>query len=921
VEWVDAASSPFYLGQTAEGNTADYGNGNGVAHTSLASLLSLTGVKASTEVVSMAMTNHNHTNTNEQQSSSSSGHSHTQGSTANTNTNINNNGTALLCRARACASLKSAVEVVGTMYAGLSAKNAEQRIARQLMSQVNSKEVKDLLASAKEAQQQQQALIQTAATDTTSSGTTDATAPTPSMSNTTDTSEDDTAWKTTTNTTTSSSYSASAHPPGSIMTLTQNLSVTRKAADGYDVFVQRLRSPEAAELVQGMKYFVTSLERTIQLHVNEITSKAECQQANNAKVGGGGGANGSTATSGHSFLPLQRAGSMNKQKLVQGLTQFVASSWDSNKRGVAGGSSTEPEIRLYDSSVSEPPPEHTNNTVRNVEKNKNPSLHRQQHPPPPEKDLFSLHKKEEYSSVCHEAASSIQSFVQKHTASLKTHLLWQNDSPDEFELQAKIAMETFLFQKFHQTLWDLTEDGASDEEMADQLESLQFITWKHLDIKCLLSNNAAMSNNASLPVVPPKCTTVAGEENEASSSSNTKDEPTTDTKTDTDTNVHVNAVEAAKQQQQQQHPSSDKALERMIPVPSDQWSIPVNALRFLNAQWSPTSKLVLIMKAYRGVSAALCTAMPPGELPGADDTLPTLILALLHAQPIHIVSNLAFIQSFARPDLLRGEPGYVLTSLISALQFLRELKDASSLTICPDAFAEGLRQCQASLKAKRGKTTTNNTNMNSSSGGASIRSKLDEYNDEEETSDYLAEDNDGTDKASSSRRRPVSVLELRQARLNGEEVCLEWAAKWQQDRAAAAGLSSDNPLVLHSPGSTGSMGGAFLTTKTKKSQSSDSFGSMLSASAGGGNGGIGIGNGSTHTHTPRNYSYLGVPPEDVRVVDVPILLEEYHELVRFCESLLNTRNSELVAEQKRQKKALRDKLERSAAAANLELRG
>jgi len=689
VEWVDDAACPF--------NMSDE---EGEASWNIEQILLSSGSKAPSDIINMALIDgKNCSDTNcdfESLTESSIGE-----------------GSILLRRARACATVKSAVDIVYKMYEGLSAIEMEERVAKQLIVQVNSKEAKCLLASS--------------SSD-------------PSM------------------TAKLSTSALSAHPK--IMALTQNLSVARKAAEGYEVFIQRLRSPESAEIVQGMKHFVTSLESSIQSKFNEVTPPNASEVPPRGK------------------------------NLVQGLTHFVLA-WES-KRNAHNKSSKSSEA---------------GETV------------------PIEYDAIS----NQYPELCEEVTSSIQIYLDKTTETLRTHVLWIGDSEDEFELQAKIAMETFLFQKFHNFLWQLIVDDESDQEMECKLESLQFITWKHLDIKCLADNT-------------------------------------------------ISNLDESKGRDKSEF-DRDLALERILPVPSDKWTIPINALRFLDAQWSPTSKLVLIMKAYRGVTNALCSVMPEGELPGADDTLPTLILALLHAKPRKIVSNLAFIQTFARPDLLRGEPGYVLTSLLSALHFLRDLNDASALSISADSFAEGLKRCQSEIARKSASKRTK--------GPLSSREDNQDYRSKSEI-DGNNLDNAGSQVNQQQSNRLIATLkssDIHSARNLGEEISLEWARKWQLKNTQLSETLTDSKLHLPQISSSSNL--------PKLEQLPIGF--------------------------SRSYSYLGVQTEDIRVADIPSLLDEYQELVRFCESLLTTRNAEIVAEHKRKMRELRYHLEIQAAAADLQL--
>ena len=127
--------------------------------------------------------------------------------------------------------------------------------------------------------------------------------------------------------------------------------------------------------------------------------------------------------------------------------------------------------------------------------------------------------------------------------------------------------------------------------------------------------------------------------------------------------------------------------------------------------------------------------------------------------------------------------------------------------------------------------------------------------------------------------------DIHSARNLGEEISLEWARKWQLKNTQLSETLTDSKLHLPQISSSSNL--------PKLEQLPIGF--------------------------SRSYSYLGVQTEDIRVADIPSLLDEYQELVRFCESLLTTRNAEIVAEHKRKMRELRYHLEIQAAAADLQL--
>jgi len=47
------------------------------------------------------------------------------------------------------------------------------------------------------------------------------------------------------------------------------------------------------------------------------------------------------------------------------------------------------------------------------------------------------------------------------------------------------ALEMFIFRKCHERTWELALDAKKDEAVTERLDSLQFLNFDHLDIKCL----------------------------------------------------------------------------------------------------------------------------------------------------------------------------------------------------------------------------------------------------------------------------------------------------------------------------------------------------------------------------------------------------------------------------------------------------
>jgi len=249
----------------------------------------------------------------------------------------------------------------------------------------------------------------------------------------------------------------------------------------------------------------------------------------------------------------------------------------------------------------------------------------------------------------------------------------------------------------------------------------------------------------------------------------------------------------------------------------------VSLLISMQSFFSPYEKLQLIFKCYHNVNEAI-TLSQNGKPPSADDVLPALIMTVLLGQPKHLVSNLRMIEVHAAPEYLRGEAGYAYTSLYGAVQFLLELdlkdENPSSLTISSQEFREGLEASRKEMEQQ-------------------INERVNVKEPENVTP-----------------QRSISVLvsKVRTARLNGEDVDIEWARQ-NFGQNTSTNAAKDLP---------------------KSEREQDPLPSGFT----------------------RNYSFLGARPEDIRMSELPRLLEEYRMLVRTTETLLAERAQKASAERK-----------------------
>lgn len=272
----------------------------------------------------------------------------------------------------------------------------------------------------------------------------------------------------------------------------------------------------------------------------------------------------------------------------------------------------------------------------------------------------------------------------------------------------------------------------------------------------------------------------------------------------------------------------------------------VAALQSVDSYHSVYEKLQRILAIYREANAALTTALQHGssdKLPSADDVLPTIILTVLKANPIRLSFNLQLVEELSPPGYLRGEAGYAYTNLYGAFQFLQDLdfdKEPASLSISKDAFCEAIAAHRSEVE-KRLQT------LDKRSLDVAVSATIDE------------------DIVLVTTNSP-SPLEIRQARLRGEKVDLDWALQWQEKY----GHNMDS-----------------------SERSSECPRSAIEKAEQG-----------LPTGFRRTYSFLTTRSEDIRVSDLPLLLDEYRMLVHATENLLGERVLKAAAERKAKARAI-----------------
>ena len=303
-------------------------------------------------------------------------------------------------------------------------------------------------------------------------------------------------------------------------------------------------------------------------------------------------------------------------------------------------------------------------------------------------------------------------------------------------------------------------------------------------------------------------------------------------------------------------------------------SYSIHQLQSLNDQSSPRQMLQTVLLTFRGINAALISAVGQQSTPpGADDVLPTLILTVLRANPPGLLTNLLFIERFAAVSLLRGEAGYAFTNLCGAVRFLKDLDveghmadvmgEGAVLSIDPSEFRDGLEKCRMMMHAGEEMIVPN------------FGSKLPTGKVMVNTRDWEEE--------SARFNVNISSSDVRHARSIGCTADLDWAIQKQKELMWRVGKVRRNynaeAVISNDAGNNVS----FLPPEDPPLPSNFS----------------------------RSYSYLTTTPNDIRMSDLPNLLNEYRMLVHATESLLNERQSWRESERKRLMQMEREKLERT----------
>lgn len=494
-------------------------------------------------------------------------------------------------------------------------------------------------------------------------------------------------------------------------------------------------------------------------------------------------------------------------------------------------------------------------------------------------------------------ASSVHNFLQTLYSTIYLHPLWNDgdgDYDNELAEDIKRALEIFVYSKCYRSIFKMVSNEKDDVAMGNRLDFLQFVNPSHLDMHCLIDDNAEEENN--------------------------------DISNDNDDGENANDDNNIKNGNKENWNRQNFWRTRLAK--------PIITLQSLPTHYSPSQMLSCILESYRQVNEALISLSTEDQinddgdtkkddgsgttkLPGADDLLPALILTTIASRPNQIVSILNFIDGFATDEEMRGEAGYAYTNLYCAVQFIRELDldggdsierslsisssqsvvednrggKKPSLSISPEELRAMIKRCRddsadrAALASNRDMNTTNKT------------ARKDTASDEVRV-----------EVSSSLEYVPIPINEVRAARLRGDEIYAWARRRWMEGKSGTAAESNNiyigacsriavQGMDLERPGRD-----AISLASSKEQQAQQP--QVLPLPEG----------------FTRTYNYVSTDPDDVRMSEIPSLLKEYRMLVLGLETFLADQTTRQNNYQKEEIKRMRCRLEMDASEAEATIR-
>jgi hypothetical protein len=256
-------------------------------------------------------------------------------------------------------------------------------------------------------------------------------------------------------------------------------------------------------------------------------------------------------------------------------------------------------------------------------------------------------------------ARAIADYLLKTQGDMRALPQWAEEPDDVWE-QTTLYLEKFLFIKLYPIIFGRDANVvAQDESFFKRLQSLAFLAPEHLDIKSLLRRGRGLEEGELLR------------------------EGGCDEKVKKETNDEEITKEGG---------GSDDKMGGAQP-----WEVtfqePARHFKLLEASRTPSDIIACLRRVTVSIASALKSARGGDGEPGADELLPMMILTMVRVKPQRMHSLLAYLNNYTAESKMDSETGYLITHLMSAVQFLGDL-ESSGLTIATQEFEGKMAKCK-----------------------------------------------------------------------------------------------------------------------------------------------------------------------------------------------------------------------------------
>ena len=285
-------------------------------------------------------------------------------------------------------------------------------------------------------------------------------------------------------------------------------------------------------------------------------------------------------------------------------------------------------------------------------------------------------------------AQEIFDIMEQTEQLLRKNILWSSETTSQFN-ETMISLEKFIFRKLYYCLLPqiVKKNSDRDEMLRERIVSLSFLDPEHLDIVPL--KKLPKSREKQFLSLKQK---LKIKDNELVNASNIEMNTMNLNMKNVHTEGLAEAVYLLKYTLTKECFSPTEKMDCLREISQSVIeTISANKVNKVKKAHNTSQDSDNVIK--KPVVSPDITKKKKQDLPGADDLLPALILAIKEANPPHLLSTISFLETYLSPKKLFSESGYILTHFISAVQFLEKV-NADALTISPLEFEESMYQCK-----------------------------------------------------------------------------------------------------------------------------------------------------------------------------------------------------------------------------------